>query len=248
MKLIGFDYDGTLNWPKSKVSRKNVRLIKKIKKNGDVSAIVSGRSLLSLRYEMEKYKFSCDYYVGDNGAIVVDHDFNIIEKHTIKIETVKKVINHLESVDYNMYSLDDGIVAASTDFKYPNKYEGYPRYTINQFLEIGDIVGIKVQFNTQEDSVKFAKEINAEFKEIVAYANVKYVDISVWDISKATGVQKLIEVTSADEVFVIGDGHNDIPMVEKYGGFALEHANEEIKCVARKVCKDIKEFMENVYE
>ncbi|MFV0255256.1 MAG: HAD family hydrolase [Erysipelotrichaceae bacterium] len=248
MKLIGVDYDGTLYWPDHQITPENLAMIKRLRSDGHKFAIVSGRSLLSLKFEAKKYGFECDYYVGDNGAIITDGDFKLIEKHNIEIADAQALFSDLKAVDCLSISIDNGMEAGSTDAKYFQKYQDYPNLSCEDILKQNDVVSIKVAFNTFLEAFDFSQIVNEKYSNITAYPNIKAVDICLKGISKATGIEKLMELTQAEEVYVIGDGHNDISMVEQYQGYTMEHGCAELKVVAKEVFKDLRGFEEAIYE
>lgn len=49
-----------------------------------------------------------------------------------------------------------------------------------------------------------------------------------------------------ENVYTIGDNNNDINMIKKYNGFALENSIEEVKSVASKEFKEVKDAIESI--
>lgn len=248
MKLIGMDYDGTLCWPNHQVPQGNVDLINEYRLGGDCFAIVTGRSIISIKIQCEKYDINCDYFVGANGSIITDGNYKIIETNHIDKAEVRRIYKYAQSIDCEAIVLSNGVIISTNNDKYADEGNHYPKYTNDQFIDEMDIAMVCIEFDNHEAALKCEKEIAKNFKNISVYANVYSVDISAKGISKATGIKKLLELSKADEVFVIGDGHNDVPMVEEYNGYTLEHGADELKNIAKKVLKNLKEFMKIVKE
>jgi len=61
-------------------------------------------------------------------------------------------------------------------------------------------------------------------------------------VSKASALETVAERfgTSADDVLAVGDGHNDVEMLEWAGhGVAMGHAPDDLQAVADEVCASI---------
>ena len=99
---------------------------------------------------------------------------------------------------------------------------------------------------SHEQAIEFAKKMNQEFgDEIVAYSNLRHVDISAKGLSKATGVDYVAKLhhINPDQVYCIGDSFNDVPMFETFHGYTLPEACDEIKQYAEKVFETVDEAM-----
>lgn len=78
-------------------------------------------------------------------------------------------------------------------------------------------------------------------KEMVSEVNGPYVDITLAEVNKATGLQKWSELTKIplDRVVGFGDGYNDIEFLKIVGwGVAMGNAPTELKQVADEVIGD----------
>ena len=82
-------------------------------------------------------------------------------------------------------------------------------------------------------AVTLADNINMFFGEyVVAYANNFVVDVVPKGISKATGLEFVVEYADIDEadVYTIGDSYNDIPlMTYGYNGACMTTALEDVQ-------------------
>ena len=67
-------------------------------------------------------------------------------------------------------------------------------------------------------------------------------------ISKASGLDIIIEHSKVDKDFVsvIGDDLNDIPMLEKYNGYAVNNAKDEVKAVSLKIYNSVSDLISAV--
>ena len=68
------------------------------------------------------------------------------------------------------------------------------------------------------------------------------VDLTLKGVSKAVGIQKLVEALHKDikDTIAFGDGRNDLEMLETVGtGVAMDNAVPEAKFVADEICPDV---------
>ena len=67
-------------------------------------------------------------------------------------------------------------------------------------------------------------------------------DLTLKGVSKAVGIQKLVEALHKDikDTIAFGDGRNDLEMLETVGiGVAMDNAVPEAKAVADEICPDV---------
>ena len=91
---------------------------------------------------------------------------------------------------------------------------------------------------------KIQIEIEEEFKDYIeVYRNNEYIDIVPKRCSKGNALKLLlrIEKLNNNNLYVIGDSFNDIPMFEVTNNtFTLFHADEEIKKITKYLVADVK--------
>ena len=117
--------------------------------------------------------------------------------------------------------------------------------TLDQSLK-RPVVQISVKTRSHEQAIDFAKTINKEFGEhVVAYSNLRHVDIAAKGLSKATGIEYVAKQhhIECDHVYCMGDSFNDVPMFETFHGYTLPEARDEIKHCAEKVFDTVHQAM-----
>ena len=68
-----------------------------------------------------------------------------------------------------------------------------------------------------------------------SYLNRGTLDIVARGVSKQTGVEAAAAWLKANEVYVIGDDYNDLPMIEGLNGFAMSSGVEAVKAAASRL-------------
>ena len=69
MKLLATDYDGTLCYGYGDVMPEDLDAIRRWKEAGNLFAVVTGRSGLSIHRELDKYDLNPDFIICNNGGL-----------------------------------------------------------------------------------------------------------------------------------------------------------------------------------
>lgn len=254
MKFLATDYDGTLRYA-DHVMDEDIMAIQQWKAEGNLFSIVTGRSLESIEMEIEKYQLPCDYIVTNNGGMVFDANKKELMSNYLDYITSLDIIYAIKEMDnVASYVVNDGIHrhkvvvdADAIDQRYPTLQPDMPE---EQVLEEGNFAQIVLSMTTLDSALHMAELINQYFSStVVAYANNFAVDVVPKGISKATGLEFVVEYAEVEEedVYSIGDAHNDIPMIE-YGmhGCAMEMSSEDVKQFATGVYSSIHDLIQDV--
>ena len=103
------------------------------------------------------------------------------------------------------------------------------------------IAMIFIQHQNEALTLQLKDELEEKYGSQAAFHyNKGAINVSSSLVSKKTGVSALCESLNC-EVHVIGDGYNDVPMIEAFSGFAVTGAPEEVKQKAVKVFDKIKD-------
>jgi hydroxymethylpyrimidine pyrophosphatase-like HAD family hydrolase len=70
-------------------------------------------------------------------------------------------------------------------------------------------------------------------------------DINRRGVSKEVGIGRMLSLRGWPEegLLAIGDGGNDLRMIERYKGVTVESAGEEVKNAAAAIYKDVGEML-----
>lgn len=221
MKLLATDYDGTLKFGDS-VLEQDVEAIRKWREAGNLFAIVTGRSKESITRELNENGIEVDYFVTNNGGMVFDAKGEILLETTLdNITAIDLMFISHEFSDIVSYSVNDGVnrhkVEVHPNLEDHRYFNLKPDWTEEEIMDSGRFAQLVYSCSTPEFAEEMAENINANFGSIVtAFANNFVVDIVPKGINKATGIEFVCAYADVDEedVFCIGDSHNDIPMLE----------------------------------
>ena len=93
MKIIGSDYDGTLNH--NGIDDAKRQAIREWRQAGNVFTLVSGRHVNSVRDLHIEQSFDCDYFLGSNGAVILNNKNEVVHKDCCDPDMLVPLIEYL---------------------------------------------------------------------------------------------------------------------------------------------------------
>lgn len=220
MKLLASDYDGTLKFGET-LDKSDLSAIRRWKEEGNLFAIVTGRSKNSIFNEAAAHDIPVDYFVTNNGGMIFDSNGNRLM--TSQLDTLCAVdlmfVAH-ETPDVVSYMVNNGFERHKIevhphleDHRYPHIN---PDWTEEQIMDSGQFGQIVFSMRDPQAAIEFADSINQYFgHQVTAYANNYCVDVCPHGVSKATGLEFVTEFANVPEmdVYCMGDSYNDVPML-----------------------------------
>lgn len=232
MKVIGSDFDGTI--PTNKIILKSTReKIKKFRDEGNVFIIVTGRSITKFKEGIKKYNINFfDYVICANGSIVLDQNLNIIAKKMMKrteIETALNVLFHDSHMKIILNTLN----------------ESYPVQKIEDYLDIKNpVLSISITFKSIEERKKYSFD---KLRNLSIFSNGLYTDVSANHVSKSNALFELFSNINGNELYTIGDGENDICMLEmSHRSYTFNSSVDCVKKSATFICGSIDEILDKI--
>ena len=256
MKLLASEYDGTIQFGDS-VMDSDLEAIRRWKEEGNRFALVTGRSKNSILEMTEQHQIPVDYYVTNNGGMVFDAEGNVLLSSQLDTTTAIDLMFATHELDNIVsYMVNDGVNRHKVvinpnmeDHRYPHIK---PDWTEEQIMDSGRFSQIVYSMNDERSALALAEKINHYFdSQVTAYPNGFVVDIVPHGISKATGLQFVQEFCDVDDenLYVIGDSYNDLPMIEAAeNSAAMAMAPEEVRKNAKWEYMSIEEFINDIAE
>ena len=243
MKIIGSDYDGTLNHGGIDENKKNA--IKKWRKAGNVFSVISGRCIQELLELYEKNDFSCDYLIAANGAVILKPDGEIVSEIRCNADLAKPLLEKLfES------GCDFGHVQSDVHFhvhsgKEPAKEDD--TYTLENMPRIKYFNQISTMLETAEEAERVTAIVAENFGEFLnPLQNGRCIDIVRKDINKAKGLYLLMDIYGAkpEDIIAVGDNINDLDMIKEFRSYAMANGVDAVKKEADYITEGITELIE----
>ena len=252
-KIVFFDIDDTIYNHKIGVTEKTRLAIEKLRENGHLAFICTGRSKAMI--------FPFIIEVGFDGIIAgagtyAEYDGKILMRHDMDEEIVARDVRRLrqcgfktvpEGHDYLYYENID-----TWDATYKAVYGLFMENVGDSMKEIPNdergmcAAKISSVFTAQSDYKK-AVELFEEDYTVVNHGNV-LLELIPKGFSKAEGIKKLIEILGIpqENTYAIGDSMNDYEMIEYVNyGIAMGNSDERIIKIADYVTDTIED--EGVY-
>lgn len=194
-----FDIDDTLAFVGQPILEKNVKLLKEIEDAGVVIALSSGKSIYYQIGMFRQVGLKAPVFIGENGCSIA---FGVkLPPKVLKTVPAESVyFKSREQILCDMNSLcPDGF------WLQPNE------------------VMLTLFFNDTEVREKMRKYFrDCKYRGITVYEHIDSFDVVPENINKYTGLERLsaeMKITR-DEVITVGDGVNDVPMME-FGKYSI---------------------------
>lgn len=249
MKILGSDYDGTLN--AGGIGEAKISAIQKWRKKGNKFGIITGRNGTFRDTLLEKYpQLECDFFATCNGGYIMDGEGNIIYEARCNSVSLSSLVKDL--FDWGVKYVC--IIVGKKLMWVISTTEDKPQYAPKQdsFLLV-DIPDVEY-FNQISLSVSDSYEASLLTEKIKKYygqwlnplQNGKSIDVVSVGVNKAQGIYRVMELFNGDynDVIVVGDNINDTDMLREFYSYAMENSIEQVRNCADRVVRDVTELLE----
>jgi Cof subfamily protein (haloacid dehalogenase superfamily) len=246
IRLMVSDVDGTLVDKDKKLTDATIAAVKRLRDAGVAFTVISARPMSGIQPLLDP--LGLDEDVGAfNGGIVFRRDGTIVSHHTIDANVARGVIDMAagEGVDTWVFA-DDQWFATDGD----GPHTASERLSSNQEpairADFDDLLGRadKITFVSDDADRLHAlyERAHAQYGEqaTIAQSQTYYLDVTALAANKGDGVVALARSNGVDlaDTAVIGDQHNDLPMLTRAGlPIAMGNAPDDVKAAARKVTR-----------
>lgn len=244
MKIIGSDYDGTLNW--GGIGDDKRAAIRRWQEAGNYFALVSGRHAANVRQLHLEQNFGCDYFVGSNGAVIMNAAGEVVHKDCCDMDYLVPLIEYLYELGCPV-----GLVHSANYFDvFPNEESitgDRLSYTIDAIPPIPYFTQVSTFRPSFEEAAMVAAKVREKFGHIFnPMQNGWNVDIVRAGVNKATGLYRLMELAGAQygDVITVGDNVNDWDMIKEFRSYAMESGVQAIRELATFVTTGVAELID----
>ncbi|MFS0885876.1 HAD family hydrolase [Aeromicrobium sp. 179-A 4D2 NHS] len=244
-RLVALDVDGTIVDHRNELSPAVKEAVLAVRDRGIPVVIATGRAVPGVYDVLDKLGFREGLGVASNGSVVFEVDpFEIVHTETFDArEAVRRV---LERVPEALVAVEEVGVG----------------YRVNRAFPHGEITG-EIVLDEVERMVSQPvtrvvvrapdhdrDEFSAMVEDLGLDGTNYYIGYTAWldlapdGVSKASGLDEVCRRMglTARDVLAVGDGHNDLEMLEWAGrGVAMGHGPDELKAVADDVTGSVDE-------
>ncbi len=268
-KLLVVDLDGTLFIPKrinKLIPKKNLRFLRSFIDEGNRVLFASSRSYEFSKKLQEELDRPCSF-ICDNGAQVINEEGEFYQNTSFEREEIKTLIEKIDQqYKPKMYLLycDDEHMVITDKGRLPGIFKFFYRFAnrvqfsrkenyvlsndmYDKELENGIIYKVTFFFGITKKKRNHAIEVNRYIRE--QYPEIESVwsglvdELSPKDVNKGTSLKLFSEREGIghDDIYVIGDGGNDIPMFKEYyqNSFSMRKAPNVVKKYAKNTVKRV---------
>lgn len=246
-KLLALDIDGTLLNSERKLTARTESAIKQAIRSGVMVTLCTGRPIQGVRKYIDALGLTAPI-ITYNGAEIVDP----VENKTLFCERLGyadalKIIEMGKKEGFTMCIWSEG---ALYGLPLDDLVRDYQKISGVEALEANDPEALAIQgitkiiwYSTPERVSEWMLKLKDEEFESVNFStsNPAFLELFSGKVSKRIAMQRLAEAlsVSAEQTVAVGDGLNDIPMLEFAGlGIAMGNASSEVKAIADEVVGD----------
>lgn len=247
IKLVLTDIDGTLMNSRGEVSVRNLTAITDLKKRGFLFGVASGRNHQDLEANFPpELSAALDVVVGENGYRVKDYsDGEELLGTPVEPTRVQAIMAHFRDFKVSLIALDGRNLLAAENTELLDAYiaathSRWQYQHLSNAAFASHALSKLTYFVSDEDVDAFRKRTKAlAVKDILgvqtAYNCFEFQDVST---TKANGIRHYIDKhhIKREEVCAMGDGENDLEMIEYAGlGIAMKNAAPKLQAAADRI-------------
>ena len=260
IKLVASDLDGTLLNKNKEITPRLFDALQKLDELGILFVPATGRPFSTVPQAIKELPF-LKYVITSNGAAIYDaaEQKNIIENY-LTPEAVDAVIAIAKELPVIMeYFIEGKAYIAKNIYDDLTPFdltESHTAYIKNSRTPVADFWNemkrndaVLENINLVFKDMELRKEIWDRLKNLglssVTASTTKNIEITSLSATKAKALEKLCKVLGLERknVLAMGDGDNDMPMIQFAGiGVAMANGEEHIKQAADIIADDCNDF------
>lgn len=190
----------------------------------------TGRDIISIKDEINKYNIPYDYIICSDGSIIYDKE-KMVKMYKIKDKFHKIIFDFIKNITYDELQI-------AYEKGYSDEFTNEPFASIN--------ISIK---DNKEFNFDKLKEKYQDFNYLIyTHPPVTYYCIKPKSVDKAYAINYFKNKFNLKmkDIYVIGDSDNDLEMIKKYHGVCVSSANENVIKISKKVYKEVFNYLEDI--
>ena len=214
--------------------KENVKEVKAFRKKGNIFMIATGNNYENFIKTVNKYHIEYDYLILDDGGLIIDNKNNVIYTNFINSTVVKEISSMIEE--------ECGNIAIFNQWKETEEIK--PKNKITK---------ISTQIKDVKKAKRFAKKLNSLYKDYIHAYTMIFDDMNIVEvvsnkIDKKEAIQKIsnIEKVKNSNVYVVGDGYNDLNMIKHFNGYCMKNSVSELLNACKNHVPSVSNLIESI--
>lgn len=247
IKFVFFDIDDTLYVKdKNYVPESAILAIRKLKQNGIIPAIATGRTRCGFPAQVDQLiqQENIELIISINGQCV-EYQGKMIEKHSIEKEKIDQLVQlfRQQGIDYGFVA-HEAVAVSQRSAKLCDALNPIlTSYIVDKdYYLTQDVQQLLCFYDPSQDPLLENNHLMEGLKVIRWHQNA--VDILNEESSKARGIARAVKLLgySMDNVMAFGDGLNDLEMLSEVAvGVAMGNSHPQLKAQAKYVTEHIEQ-------
>lgn len=251
MRIAVSDYDGTIA-TRTGLIGDVIPAIEKWCGAGSIFGIATGRDLPMTLAETDKWGIPFDFLICVNGAAIYNHEKTLLKARLLEDTLVPRLLTHpaaMASMHYQLSGLGPLKLLLRENSWFPRIGVPYTEVSMEEALALTSLGQVSFAYDTEEECEKWTDQLARDLgSEIAIHPNKITIDINAPGVDKATGIEELLALKNwhGAEIFVIGDGGNDVEMIHRFAGFTVPNAAPEAERLATRKFDNVAEMLASV--
>ncbi len=237
-KLIAIDMDGTFLNSNHEISDRNTNAVLEAMEQGVKVVISTGRGPKTLDDHKEKLKFDTPFIVYNGAGVKYLDKEEYILRFDLEYDIAEKIYNYGNSLETTVLLWVDDILYANKDSEFCDFYKKHTSVEFNIIDTFEQFKGAgiqKIMFINEAETIQniYDEVVKQGFNETNFTISIPtFLEFYNKETSKGQAVlnyAKQFDI-KAEEIIAIGDGMNDLSMINMAGlGVAMGNASEIVK-------------------
>lgn len=210
MKILVSDFDETF-FNEYEETILNVKAVRKFINLGNIFIIATGRNLKNVLTEIKNFDIPFSYLICNDGGKIYNNKLDCLKTIFIP-KDLNKVIFEL---------LNDKSIVSEAFLDSGSSFTTYSDI---------EAVGIIGRYLDKKTALELLEQIQKRFTDIHGYLSDNWINITEKSVNKTNGINYLKEKDNFnnDDIFTIGNGINDINMIESFNGYLINKAKADV--------------------
>lgn len=223
--ILCSDFDGTLRDPGDPtVLKTNLEALKDWGATGNHACLITGRNHSVLPIILPDWQNYFDYIATDNGGAIFNRSDKLVVKYPFPNGVITNILNDVAKNILPVFYYPDSFTTSYQPYSHPIKLRLW-------FHNLDALWAYHQNYSSNFPDVKSLPWPKPGFSPLPGVDLSQYhgfIDLVPRRSGKEYAVQYFAKVFRTADLITVGDGYNDIAMLEKFKGYAINTAPAEV--------------------